>query len=316
MCREAVDLLMNSWRPATVKAYDTYIKQWQNFVNTNRILCPSHIHVSNFLATLYKSGASHSTVNLARSAVSAYLNKNGLNAVGSHLMVCRLMTGVFQSRPSLPHYTETWDVDAVLDCLVEWPSLEKIDLKHLSLRTVMLLSLVSGQRGQSLHTLLVDDVKFRDDKCVIVYSSLLKQTRVGHHLSPLSLERFEEKRLCIVSHLTEYIRRTQALRQGSELFISFTKPHKHISRDTLSRWIKTVLETAGLDLSQFSAHSTRAASTSAAYCREVSVEKIMQAAGWSSKRTFSKFYCKPVDQERRGKSLAQSVLDKFVRKDC
>ena len=81
----------------------------------NKVLSPSHIDVAHFWAELYKSGVSHSTINLARSAVSAYLNIPGVDPTGSHLVVCRVVKGVFENRPSLPKYQETWDVDSVVE---------------------------------------------------------------------------------------------------------------------------------------------------------------------------------------------------------
>ena len=259
---------------------------------------------------MYDSGASHSTVNLARSAVSAYLHRPGTEAVGSHPLVCRLVKGVFENRPSMPKYQDTWDVDNVLQYLAGWPSVEKLSLKHLSLRLVMLLALLSGQRGQTIHTLKSEDVRLKDDKCVLVFSAVLKQTKPWSHIKPLELEAFENKNFCIVAHLRQYLKVTEALRKGKQLFISFVKPHSEVSRDTVSRWIKTVLRLSGVDISRFSAHSTRAASTSAAFSRDVPIDCIMKAAGWSNQNTFMKFYCKPVMK----KSLGQSILDNFVNK--
>ena len=73
---------------------------------------------------------------------------------------------------------------------------------------------------------------------------------------------------------------------------------------------------AGIDTTKFSARSSRSASTSAAFGRDVPLDNILQAAGWSSQHTFSKFYCRPVlaTHTKTIKSLAQSVLDKFVCK--
>ena len=51
---------------------------------------------------------------------------------------------------------------------------------------------------------------------------------------------------------------------------------------------------AGIDTTKFSAHSSRSASTSAAFDRDVPLDNILQAAGWSSQKTFSKCYCRPV----------------------
>ena len=70
--------------------------------------------------------------------------------------------------------------------------MENINLKEQTMGTVVLIALVSGQRGQSLHSLLGKDVNFREHKCVIVYTTELKQTWVGAHVSPLELECFKD----------------------------------------------------------------------------------------------------------------------------
>ena len=134
--------------------------------------------------------------------------------------MCRVVKGVFEKRPALPKYQETWDVDVVLEFLCTWPTVQTISLKLVTLRLVMLLALLSGQRGQTLHTLKIDDVRLSTDKCVLVYSSVLKQTKPGDHVKPLELEAFNsEPKLCVVTHLYKYLKVTEPLRQGRELFI-------------------------------------------------------------------------------------------------
>ena len=188
---------------------------------------------------------------------------------------------------------------------------EDILLKDLTLRTIMLLVLLSGQSRQSIHLLLVEDIKVKGTKCIIVDSSVLKQTKASVHIPPLELDSFQNEKLCIVSHLKAYIEKAESLWQGKELFVSYVKPHKHTSRDTLGRWIKSILDMAGIDSNIFSAHSTPAASTSAAYNRAASIDSILNAAGWSKDSTFKKFYWKPVQKQ---KSLSQAVLDNYVQK--
>ena len=56
--------------------------------------------------------------------------------------------------------------------------------------------------------------------------------------------------------------------------------------------MKDVLSSAGIDVSVFSAHSTRSASTSAALAGGASIESILKAASWSSDCTFATFYNK------------------------
>ena len=64
---------------------------------------------------------------------------------------CRILRGVSEKRPALPKYAETWDGNVVLDYLTSLPDTGKLDLKQLTLRTVMLLALLTGQRGHALY---------------------------------------------------------------------------------------------------------------------------------------------------------------------
>ena len=102
--------------------------------------------------------------------------------------------------------------------------------------------------------------------CQIVYSTKDKSTRPGFHTKPTIIQNYPDKKLCLVDHYVHYKQRTAKLRSSStqELLITLQKPHNAISRATLSRWIKDVLQAAGIDISIFGAHSTRSASTSAA----------------------------------------------------
>lgn len=56
----------------------------------------------------------------------------------------------------------------------------------------------------------------------------------------------------------------------------------------------------------YKAHSTRTASVSAAADSSVPMESILSTAGWSSERTFAKFYKKPILRSQR--TFAESVL--------
>ena len=47
---------------------------------------------------------------------------------------------------------------------------------------------------------------------------------------------------------------------------------------------------SGIDISVFRPHSTRSASTSASVAQGIPIVDIMKNVGWSSARTFQKFY--------------------------
>ena len=73
--------------------------------------------VLEFLVDLFDSGIGYSCINTARSALSAILCQNSGVTVGKSPFIKRFMKGVFQLRPTLPHYNFIWDVKIVLDYL-------------------------------------------------------------------------------------------------------------------------------------------------------------------------------------------------------
>ena len=103
-----------------------------------------------------------------------------------------------------------------------------------------------------------------------------------------------------------YLTVTTNLRSSTKLFVSYIKPYGAVTASTIGRWIKTLLERAGIDTKQFSAHSTRSASTSKA-AASVSVDIILATAGWKEESTFRQFYKKPVAITNQ---MAVAILDK------
>ena len=125
-----------SRRPATQEAYNCYIKRWEAYAMSHSIslLQPSSVDVANFLAHLFTKGASHSAINIARSALSPFLTPHQDGpSIESHPEVCKKLKGLFESRPALPRYNHTWDVDTVLDYLSAMPDIDDMSLKELTL---------------------------------------------------------------------------------------------------------------------------------------------------------------------------------------
>ena len=261
----------------------------------------------DFLSELYDKGLTYSAINCARSALSSYVSLDDGSVVGQNPLVCRLLKGVFQSRPPKPKYTEVWDVQVVLTYLATLHPVESLTLKQLTLKLVMLLLLVSGQRGQTIHLLHINHMFVGDDKYTFVIPNHLKQSKPGVSNPQVVLESFERPSICVVTTLKEYLVRTKSLRGSgqSQLLLSFVKPYKPVSRDTVTRWVRCTLALAGIDVTKYSAHSTRAASVSAASRANVNIDDILQTAGWSSECCFARFYNKPI---AKASSYARSVL--------
>ena len=258
--------------------------------------------VLEFLTELYKSGIGYSAINTARSALSAIVNLPDKSPVGQHPLVRRFLKGVFQSRPTTPRYNTTWDVNIVLDYLKSLFPVNDITLKHLTLKVVMLTILVTGQRSQTIHLMDIKNMQVLQDRYIFTIASHTKTAAPGRKHPSLVLPAFPaDEKLCVVTCLREYLRRTELFRDGSSssdcLWVSFVKPHKAISKDTISRWIRNVMKEAGIDTKLFKPHSTRAASTSAAKLNNVDIDTIMDTAGWSNANTFAKFYDRQISQD-------------------
>ena len=271
---------------------------------------PNVNNVLAFLTKLYNDGLSYSALNTARCALSSFLQLNNTVNIGSHNLVRRFFKGVFTLRPALPKYNVTWNVDVVLTYLKGQEPLESLSLLQLSRKLLMLLALLSGQRGQTLHLIDIRNVHITDNSLKVVIGDLLKTSKPGYHLGELNFSSFpHDNSLCVVRVITHFLERTSKLRNGvSNLFISTQKPHRGVSRDTISRWMKSVLCEAGIDICIFKPHSVRSASSSAAHARNIPIATILRTVGWSKDCVFRKFYNKPIVMDE---SFSKELLSHY-----
>ena len=108
-----------------------------------------------------------------------------------------------------------------------------------------------------------------------------------------------------------YERRTESFRSGeneeqTRLFLAVVRPHKPVCWSTLARWLKSLLDKAGIDTSIFKAHSTRSTAVSVAANTGITTSDILKAVDWSSETVFTKFYYKPL----RSGTFGEAVLSK------
>ena len=85
--------------------------------------------------------------------------------------------------------------------------------------------------------------------------------------------------------------RNSAENDVNQSFISINKPHKAVSKQTVSCWIVGAIRSAYEDSEMnIKAHSTRAIGPSWALFKGASLNSVLEAADWSSDKTFKKFY--------------------------
>ena len=67
---------------------------------------------------------------------------------------------------------------------------------------------------------------------------LEKSTRPDHLAPTIELARYKDPELDPVSHLSAYLQATQDLRQSESLFVTYARPHKGATGQTLARWLR------------------------------------------------------------------------------
>ena len=289
----AAEVIMASWREGTRTPYQTYINKWKTFCVQKEcsFLDPPISQAIEFLTGLFQQGLLYTLINTALSALSALLHRMDNNIPFGQLpLVKRFMKGVFELRPSFPKYESVWDVNKVFDYFRQKREVSELSLKELSERLTFLLLLLSGQRSQTIHLLSIASMELFPTRCVFQVKEKVKQSRVGYHIPPIVYEEYpKEPALCIVSHINEYLKRTQKLRklEHSQLLISYIKSNKPVSRETIARWCKNVFKSAGIDTKRFSCHSSRAVSTSLAAEMLGDFDKIIRSVGWSNAKSFN-----------------------------
>jgi integrase len=243
---------------------------------------------------MYNNNLGYVSINSARSALSTIFGRIDGHSIGSHPLVVRLCKGVGRLKPPRVKYQVTWDATNVLDMFNEWQINALLSIRELSMKLVALLALCTAQRTQTIHSLLLSNVKFDNNGVTIKVDTRLKTSKPGEGLL-LQFCKFDNPKLCIVECLSSYIDRTANARKSDKLLISSKSPFHAVSIQTISNWLKAVLAKAGIDVNTFSSHSYRHSSSSKALSLGVTSDVIFKSAGWSDKsKVFAKFYNRPI----------------------
>ena len=170
---------------------------------------------------------------------------------------------------------------------------------------ILICLLAGGQRSQTVHAIKATDIVTTREKCIIPIYDPLKQTRRGKHMKPLEFKVYtKEPKLCVIDNLSCYLGKTRNLRSSSPLFISYQKPHKAVSKDTIARWCRNMTSSSGIDIKRYTTHSCRSAASSMASSKRVVLRKIMDACGWASEKSFALHYQKCISDS----TIAEELL--------
>lgn len=290
-----VEILLASLSSSTMKQYNAALKGWWLFCQNKgyNFYEPDSSGLLEFLTQKFFEGAQYGSLNCMRSAISLL----GKNKFTRDILLNRFFRGVYRLRPTKPKYKETWNPNRVLSHVYKWYPLESLNLKQLSEKLIILMSLATAHRVQTFSLIDITNITFVSDGARIKIVDMIKTSKPNCYNPMLFLPYFREKpELCVASTLKWYLSVTSKFRKTStKLFLSLNKPHKPVGSQTISRWIRSILSDCGIDVKVFGAHSTRHASTSSAFQKGINLEIIRNTAGWTdTSAVFHKFYNQPI----------------------
>ena len=207
-----------------------------------------------------------------------------------------------------------WNVDVVLSflCSGRFEPLSRSSLRDLTRKTLFLLALALAKRVSELQA-LSSNVGFTKEGAVV--SLMLgfrakndnKMKRLPRNFLVKSLTELvgpeEERKLCPVRALREYLDRTKGMRQGENrnLFLAPRDTTRVASKNALGYLMKSTIVEAHKEVSpetlkvcKARVHDVRGVGTSLAFAHNLSIESVLEAAQWRSDSVFTGHYLKEV----------------------
>ena len=118
----ASKLISSTRRQGSLSNYNSSWSKWTSWCGerkTDPFRCTIG-KVLDYLSYLFDLGYEYRTVGCHMSAISAYPEYVDNKPVGQHPHVCALSKGVFNERTAQPRYVFIWDIQTVLDFVLDF----------------------------------------------------------------------------------------------------------------------------------------------------------------------------------------------------
>ncbi len=307
---EVQETIASARAPTTRKMYSSkwgVFESWCLAHAIDPVNCPVG-PVLEFLQERLTAGAAATTLRVYVAAIAARRELDEI-PLGRRL------------RPAHPTAVPSWDLSVVLEGLVTatFEPLESAPERILTLKVTLLLALTSLKRVGDLHALSVSEMCMDFALCLVkvtlrprpgyipkvLSTSFRSQVVTLHSFHPPPFASSEDEKLhmlCPVWALKLYVDYSKVSRKSLQLLVCFGAGRRGLAtlKQRISHWVRDAISLAyearnlPLPLS-LRAHSTRGVASSQALFREVPLEDICVAAGWSSPHTFVRFYNLDID---------------------
>lgn len=125
-----------------------------------------------------------------------------------------------------------------------------------------------------------------------------RKSQTSGSLRCVVLQKVPDKKICPIDCLWAYLIFTDFMRtpeNHNQVFISLVQPFGSVSGNTVGRWVKDFLASAGIDTEIFTAYSARGAAASRRATLGADLHTILKAGDWTNEATFCKYYNRRVD---------------------
>ena len=140
-------ILLSSWRKSTGGWYNSVLQQWHNCGREETTyLLPYMTSVVKFFTELHEKGCQHSSVTLARSALTSVVTLRGSTTCS---LTKRFIKGVYHLAPSKPKYSSIWDADILLRYWQQIEDNSHLNLLKLSKKVTTLLALFTWTQNKN-----------------------------------------------------------------------------------------------------------------------------------------------------------------------
>ena len=166
------------------------------------------------------------------------------------------------------------------------------------------MAITTFQRCSDLQSLQLGEtnVNVQEKGVTFIRTGLSKTDRPGHMKKSVFVPTFKSNKLLDPKRaLSYYLKRTEEFRKSGsaeilKLFLAVNKPHKPVSRQTISKWLVNVIKFSyqkeKKQTPKVKGHSTRSVGPSWALFKGASLDQIMESADWIRENTFVKHYLK------------------------
>ncbi len=290
--------VLSSVAPSTKQSYEKIFLKFVSFfeadgLNFNTI---SIKDVLGFLKTF--SGLSTSRVRTGVSALKFFLRVYNRLDLVSNPLIDMFSKGAQNLAPLPKEKNSIWDPNIVLNSIKNRP--RPSSFLDLAREALILLLLATGWRVDDTWKLSAD-VQFDARAATFRFVEKRKCRVKGKFTTTQSVKRFlSSPRVCPVEAVRAFLLCAKEVRVN-EIFLFVQSFGLRATKDTLRRWARAELESAGITAS---AGSCRSASTSSAVERNASIDVVMRSAGWSSECTFRRYYQRKVVRVEEPLNLA------------